>query len=652
VGNTLLHWFEEQTKESHHRPALREKRGGRWVTTTWGQWRETSRALASALVRLGVARGDRVALLSGTRQAFWEADIGVLLAGAVSVPLYPSLQGPRIAHMLADSGSVVLFAEDPLQVEKLAAAMLACPLPALRTIVLFEERAFRIGEDETERRTVDLVDLVLPGVEVVSLKALLEDGRASLPANEAELGGRLAAASPDDISTLMYTSGTLGEPKGAILTQRCFTSEIEALTGIVGLGPHDEQLLVLPMAHVFGRLLELAQLRAGYVTSFAETVWKVMDNIDEVNPTFVGFVPRFFEKFRAASQQRASRGGALRERAFRWSFDVGRKVAQRKREGRTIPPTLALSHAYADKLALSHVRAAFGTRFRFAVSGGAPLAKELGEWFEAAGVPVVEGYGLSETTAATHTNNPRAPRFGTVGQAIPGLEVRIAADGEILVRGPTVMRGYWNLPAATAEVLEADGFFHTGDIGTVDSQGYLTITDRKKEILVTAGGKNIAPQAVEAALRQSRFISRAAVFGDRRPYLVALLTLDESAARKWAHEHDREGDLGALAVDPELRAVILGEVAAANATLASFETVKRFSILPRELDGEMGELTPTLKVRRKAVFERHRALIDALYDEPAAETPTDVDGDDASSNGTTGRRRPLWARGRAAGERS
>jgi long-chain acyl-CoA synthetase len=646
VGDTLLHWFEEQTKQSHHRPALREKRGGRWVTTTWGQWRETSRALASALVRLGVARGDRVALLAGTRQAFWEADIGVMLAGAVSVPLYPSLQGPRIAQMLADSGAVVLFAEDPLQVEKLAAAVGACPLPALRTVVLFEERAFRVGEDEREdqRRTVDLVDLALPGVEIVSLRSLLETGREALATTEAELAERLAAASPDDISTLMYTSGTLGEPKGAILTQRCFTAEIDALTSIVGLGPHDEQLLVLPMAHVFGRLLELAQLRAGYVTSFAETVWKVMDNIAEVNPTFLGFVPRFFEKFRVASQQRAAREGAVRERVFRWSFEVGRAVAKRRREGRAVPTTLALQHGYADKLALSHVRAAFGTRFRFAVSGGAPLAKELGEWFEAAGVPVVEGYGLSETTAATHTNDPTAPRFGTVGKAIPGLEVRIAPDGEILVRGPTVMRGYWNLPAATAEVLDPDGFFHTGDIGSVDSEGYLTITDRKKEILVTAGGKNIAPQAVEAALRQSPFISRAAVFGDRRPYLVALLTLDEAAARRWAHEHDRDGDLGALAVDPELRAVIVGEVAAANATLASFETVKRFSILPRELEGELGEITPTLKVRRRAVFERHRERIDALYDEPAT--------DDERANGDAGgRRRPLWSRGRTADER-
>lgn len=616
---------------------MREKRGGRWRDTSWAQWRETSRTLASALVHFGVGRGDRVAILSGTRQAFWEADLAVLSAGAATVPIYPSLGGERVADLLRDSGAVVLFAEDPLQVERLAEALVRAPAPALRAIVVFDERAFRVHEDLDEKRAVDVVDLAISGVEIHALSAWLARGRSAREAAEPELLARLEAASPDDIATLMYTSGTLGEPKGAILTHGCFIAEIEALIAVVGLGPHDEQLLVLPMAHVFGRLLELAQLRVGFVTSFAESAFKIMDNAVEVNPTFFGCVPRFFEKFQAASFERAAREGRVREKAFHWCFSVGRTVAEKRRRGEPLPLPLAVQHRYADKMALRPVRAAFGTRFRFAVSGGAPLARELGEWFDAAGIPVVEGYGLSETTAATHTNVPERPRYGTVGKALPGLDVRLGADGEILVRGPSVMQGYWNLPVATAEAFDAEGYFRTGDIGTLDKEGYLTITDRKKEIIVTAGGKNIAPRAIEAALLRGRFVSQAVVCGDRRPYLVALLTLDELAAIRWAREHDRDMSLGALAVDPELRALIAADVDAANETLASFETVKRFHVLARDFDVAAGELTPTLKVRRRAVLARYREEVEQLYregDRSRATNPSHVEGDDAAPRTT------------------
>jgi long-chain acyl-CoA synthetase len=420
------------------------------------------------------------------------------------------------------------------------------------------------------------------------------------PTLSRQVDERIAAVRADDLATIVYTSGTTGPPKGVMLTHANVSFETRALDGLLPLTVDDEQLLFLPLAHIFGRVLVAMQLRVGYTTSIAESLLKALDNAVEVNPTFMGCVPRLYEKVYAVANEKAAAAGGTKERIFRWATAPGRR-----RQG-------GLTGWLADRLVLSKIRARFGTRLRFAISGGAPLAKELAEWFEGAGLLILEAYGLTETTGGTTINTVERHRFGTVGPVVPGVEVRIASDGEILIRGASVMRGYWNKEADTREVIDEDRWFHSGDIGELDADGALRITDRKKDIIVTAGGKNVAPQNIENLLKQSGWISQAMVYGDKRPYLVALLTLNADAAARFAQQKGR-ADVATVADDTALRAEVQGEVDAVNARLSSFETVKKFAILPGDFSVDGGELTPTLKVKRKVVIERHRAVIDGLY---------------------------------------
>ncbi|MEO6419189.1 MAG: AMP-dependent synthetase/ligase, partial [Polyangiaceae bacterium] len=425
---------------------------------------------------------------------------------------------------------------------------------------------------------------------------------------------RASKVSPKDLATLVYTSGTTGPPKGVMLTHANFAFETGSVLGLIDISDSDEQLLFLPMAHIFAKILVVMQIRVGSVTSFAESILKAMDNAMEVNPTYMGCVPRLYEKIYAAANDKAQKGSPLAQRIFASAIDVGRQVARKHERGEKVPFGLSMQHAVADKLVLSKVRARFGSRIRFAITGGAPLAKELMEWFHGTGLVVLEGYGLTETTAASNITLPTKYRFGTVGSALPGVEVKIAADGEILMRGPNIMRGYWKKEEATREVLEEDGWFHSGDIGVIDDQGFLKITDRKKDIIVTAGGKNVAPQNIENLLKQSPWISQAMVHGDKRPYLVALLTLNPEALERFAKETGRAIAPEAYATDAELRGRLQAEIDGANAKLSSFESIKKFAILPRDFTIDGGELTPTLKVKRKVVTEQHRAMLDNFYD--------------------------------------
>ena len=339
----------------------------------------------------------------------------------------------------------------------------------------------------------------------------------------------------------------------------------------------------------------------------------MMDNAVEIDPTIMGSVPRLYEKIFAVANDKAREQGRLKLALFDWAVGVGRRVASTRERGQSVDVLLAAQYSVAKRLVLNRIRGRFGQRLRFAISGGAPLAKELAEWFHGAGIHVLEAYGLTETTAGTNGNRPTHFRFGTVGPAFEGVEVKIAGDGEILLRGPNIMSGYWHKEAETREVIDPDGWFHSGDIGAIDDEGFLRITDRKKDIIVTAGGKNVAPQNIESLLKQSPWISQAMVHGDKRPYLVALLTLNADAAGRFAHETGVASDLGTLATNPEVRARVGREIDAANARLSPFETIKKFHILPVDFTIEGGELTPTLKVKRKVVTERHRALLDAMY---------------------------------------
>jgi long-chain acyl-CoA synthetase len=486
MSDTVVSMFCRQARASAARVALRSKRGGRWVDTSWAEWQARSRAVARALLDAGVAPGDRVAIAAGTREESVIADVAILLVGAVTVPMYPTLGPEDAAHILRDSGARVAFVDDATVAERLFANLPPDARPPL--VVAFDAR---------------------PGA-AHSLPALEAAGRARLAdaAASDEFDARGASVSPDDLATLLYTSGTSGRPKGVMLTHSAFEHEVRSLGATFGIGPTDEQLLFLPLAHVFGRVLVVAQIRIGFTSSFAESPLRALDDMAEVNPTFFASVPRLFERVHELTVERARREGPVKERLFRWALHVGAEVSRARRAGRRLDLALAAQHRYADKIVLSRIRAQFGSRLRVAISGAAPLASELAEWFHAAGVLVLEAYGLTETTAGATANRVDKFRFGSVGAPLEGVEVRIADDGEILLRGGNVTPGYWNDPLATAEAIDADGWLHTGDVGVLGPDGLLEITDRKKDILVTAGGRNVAPQKIERMLRESPWISQ------------------------------------------------------------------------------------------------------------------------------------------------
>jgi long-chain acyl-CoA synthetase len=405
----------------------------------------------------------------------------------------------------------------------------------------------------------------------------------------------------DDLATLVYTSGTTGPPKGVMLTHGNLLADAAGLAKVVPVTVDDEQLLFLPLAHIFGKMLVVSAIRIGYSTAFAETMLKALDNAAEVRPTFMGAVPRVFEKVYAVANEKAASAGGVKQRLFAWATEVGKR-----RQG-------GWGGFWADRLVLSKIRARFGGRIKFLISAGAPLAKELADWFDGAGIPVLEAYGLTETSGGSTFNPLGRQQYGTVGPALPGVQVKIAGDGEVLVRGPTVMKGYWGHDEATREVIDAEGWFHTGDIGEIDGEGYLRITDRKKDIIVTAGGKNVAPQNIENLMKQSAWVSQAMVYGDKRPYLVALVTLNVETVTRFAREKGIGGEPGTLVEHVEVRAEVQRAMDDVNSRLSSFETVKRFAILERDFTIEGGELTPTLKVKRKVVSDRYEKLLEELY---------------------------------------
>ncbi len=595
---TIVSLFQHQESKRPAHPALRTKRAGAWETVTWGDWGKRSRAMAAELIALGAATGDRVAIFANTREEWLFADVAILLAGGITVPIYQTLIGDQAAYVLDDSEAKILFAESAAFVQRIFDVSPAS-IERLAAIVLFDG-------DEMEKLSVAVRS------KVTTLREVLGKKRSDDEA--ARVVDRASKVSPEDLATLVYTSGTTGPPKGVMLTHENFAFETGCVLGLVDLTDADEQLLFLPMAHIFAKILVVMQIRVGSITSFAESILKAMDNAMEVNPTYMGCVPRLYEKIYAAANEKAQKGSPLARQIFASSIDVGRQVARHGERGEKIPMVLAVQNAVADKLVLSKVRARFGNRIKFAITGGAPLAKELMEWFHGTGLVVLEGYGLTETTAASNLTLPSAYRFGTVGGALPGVEVKIAADGEIMIRGPNVMRGYWKKEEATREVLEVDGWFHSGDIGIIDEKGFLKITDRKKDIIVTAGGKNVAPQNIENLLKQSPWISQAMVHGDKRPYLVALVTLNPEALDRFAKEIGRTVAPEAFSTDADLRARLQTEIDGANAKLSAFESIKKFAILPKDFTIEGGELTPTLKVKRKVVTDQHRVMLDKFYD--------------------------------------
>ncbi|MCB9758298.1 MAG: long-chain fatty acid--CoA ligase [Alphaproteobacteria bacterium] len=594
-ASTVVEVLHRRAAETPRAEALRGRRGEHWYSLSWAEVGTRARAIACGLLDLGLARGERCAILSNTRVEWVLADLGIMSAGGATTTVYPSNTAEECAFVLSDAGVVVAFVEDAGQLAKLQAQ--ADHLPDLRHIIVFD------GAWPDDGRVMDLATLAQRG------ERLERNHPGAYDRRTAEITG-------DDLATLIYTSGTTGRPKGVELTHDCWVGTAEGMDVVAQLASDDDlQFLFLPLAHSFAKALILGALFTGTPTAIDGDITRIVTNLPEVRPTFMAAVPRVFEKVYNGVVTRAKEAGARRYRIFRWAVEVGRQVSALRQRGQEPRGLLRLKHAVADRLVFTKIKQGFGGRLRIFVSGGAPLSREIAEFFHAADMLILEGYGLTESSAASFANRPDAYRFGTVGRPLPGVQVKIAEDGEVLLRGRGIMRGYHDRPEATAEVLDPDGWLHTGDIGELDADGFLRITDRKKDIIVTAGGKNIAPQVIENALKaRSPFISQVVMHGDKRNFCVALITIDEEAVGKWAAEQGLSwSGYAGLAALPQVFALIQGEVDGLNATLARYETLKKFAILDHDLSTESGELTAKLSVRRRVVEARNQALLDGFY---------------------------------------
>jgi long-chain acyl-CoA synthetase len=599
---TAVEMWKRRVAATPNQPAYQYPQDGRWKKMTWREADTAAREIAGGLVARGLVPGDRVCVLSQTRLEWILADIGILLAGGVTVPIYASNTAEQCEFIVRDAGAKLVIVEDAGQLDKVVGLR-----DRLFTVTGLVHIAgdVKLDKPDARGRTALTVADVAKGAGdfVMSLDALRAAGRTWLAAHPGELDAHAETVSPESMFTIIYTSGTTGNPKGVVLTHENMASGVCSAIRGMGTVAGDEQYLFLPLAHVLGREIEWAPIQVGSLTILSRGIASIKEDLAQVRPTYMAGVPRIFEKFYSGVQAALGQGSPTKRKLVAWALRVGNAYAQAVRARRAPGLWLSLRHALADRLVFSKLRTRLGLdRCRFLVSGGAPLAAEIGEFFHAVGLLILEGYGLTETMAAAFLNRKNDFRFGTVGPALDVVESKIAEDGEVLMRGPSVFRQYYNNPAATAESVEPDGWFHSGDIGVIED-GFLRITDRKKDLIVTAGGKKVAPQPLENALKtRSTVISQVVVFGDKRPYCVALVTLSEDAQKRYT-------DGGAA----EIKAALQKDVDALNATLASYESIKRFAILPADFTEASGELTPSMKVKRKVVIERYKSVIDGLY---------------------------------------
>ncbi|MFJ8144489.1 AMP-dependent synthetase/ligase [Streptomyces sp. NPDC096048] len=574
-----------------------------WKSLTWAQAAERVHAIAAGLIELGLQPQQRVALASATRLEWILADLGIMCAGAATTTVYPQTNADESAYILSDSESKVLIAEDAAQLAK--AKKKRGELPELTHVVVIDAT----GADTTEDWVLTLGDL----------EAL---GAARLEKDPELVTKRVGALTKDHLATLIYTSGTTGRPKGVRLPHDNWSYMAKAIAATGLVTGDDVQYLWLPLAHVFGKVLTSGQIEVGHVTAVDGRVDKIIENLPIVQPTYMAAVPRIFEKVYNGVAAKARAGGGAKYKIFQWAAGVAREYAKVtqdnfKRTGTASAPAgLRTKHAVADKLVYAKIREAFGGRLRACVSGSAALAPDIGYFFAGAGIHILEGYGLTESSAASFVNPGEAYRTGTVGKPLPGTEVRIADDGEILLRGPGIMEGYHKLPEKTAEVLEADGWFHTGDIGELSPDGYLRITDRKKDLIKTSGGKYIAPAEVEGRFKAvCPYVSNILVHGADRNFCTALIALDEIAITQWAEENGLAGKPYAeIVAAPATVEMVDGYVKQLNEGLQRWQTIKKFRLLPRDLDVEHGEITPSLKLKRPVVEREYKHLIEEMYD--------------------------------------
>jgi long-chain acyl-CoA synthetase len=575
---TIWSLWQSALAQERSTPAYLVEEQDGWREVSWAEAAEAVDELANGLLALGIGKGDPFGILAHTRLEWSLFDFALAQIGAVAAPIYPSSSAAESCYILEHSNAVGCLVER-------------------------HENLLKIAEARPEHvYTVETLE---------ELRAL---GREHAARDPEALDRARAQIGEDDLFTFIYTSGTTGPPKACMILNRNYYEMAGRIHEVEDFFlPTDVMLLYLPLAHNFGRLMHLLGAHLGYTIAFCPDPRRIGEILPEVRPTILPTVPRVLEKVHTGVSVNFAAATGIKRRLIDWALSVGRRVSALRQQGQPVPRGLTAQHRLADRLVYSKVKDRLGGRLRAAISGGAPLAKEIAEFFHAIDILVLEGYGQTEGTTASNVNRPHHFKFGTVGPAIPGIEVTTAEDGEILVRGPTVFAGYYNDEAATSAVLPGDGWLHTGDVGELDEDGFLTITDRKKDIIVTAGGKNVSPQNIENSLKNIPWVSQALIVGDRRPNLVALITLDEEEVGKWAAQRGFEGDTAGLSRQDDVRKLVEAAVEALNEGLAHFEQVRRFEILPRDFSAEENEITPTLKLKRRVVEEHFADEIEALY---------------------------------------
>lgn len=577
--------------------AMKVKKGDAWADISVAEFRDTVRWFSTGLRVLGIKPGDRIGILSEDRPEWTLGDYGILTNAAVSVPVYPTLLGWQIEYILNDSGACSVIVSNEEQLQKVLEIRPHCP--HIQNVIVCDPPAHSLP----------------PGI--LTFAQVVESGRSEEQrAGRTQFDQLSKRPKPDDLATLVYTSGTTGNPKGAMLTHGNITSNVLATADNIHLETGMVALCILPLSHILERMADYFYLYKGVTIAYAESVTKVGDNLGEVKPHIFAAVPRLFEKMRARVMDNVATMPAARQKIFHWALHVAEQRLPYRVSLKEMPFGLKLKSAVADKLVFHKIHERLGGRVEFVISGGAPLSPDLAAFFIGAGVEIFEGYGLTETSPVIAVNTPAKRRIGTVGPVIPGVEVKIAPDGEILTRGPHVMKGYWNNPEATAQAIDAEGWFHTGDIGEIDSDGFLKITDRKKDIIINAYGKNIAPQPIEALLKSSPYVGTPVLIGDRRKYLVALIVpnfekLERDAAAMGVKFNNHEELIG----DERVRRLIQDEIDRFNRNLDRQEKIRRFALLPEDFTIENDEITPSLKVKRKVVDKRYKNLIDQMYED-------------------------------------
>ncbi len=595
--STITEMFEALTAKfaGDQRPLLRYKRDGVYEGLTYDRVRADVEHFALGLLTLGVQRGDRVALISENRPEWVITDMATLSLGAVDVPMYTTLTPKQIEFILNDSGATMVIVSTQLQYGKIV--KIASGVPALKNIIVMNKLA-----DTAESPFLQFSEI-------------LQRGKQSTGADRQLYRERKAQVKPEDLLTLIYTSGTTGNPKGVVLTHHNMVSNIHNSVPCVPITTEDTMLSYLPLSHSFERMAGYyTGMSCGATIAYAESVDTLGENLLEVKPTIITSVPRFFEKVYNRLMKQINNAPPLKQKIFYWAVDTGKKHAQAKKTG-SIPPFLALQYRLADSLVLQKIRQATGGRIRYMISGGAALAKELGEFFEALGLLIIEGYGLSECSPVISVNRPDNYKFGSVGKPIHNIEVKIADDGEILMRGENVMKGYWNNKEETDQTIDSDHWLHTGDIGMFDEDGFLHITDRKKHLFVSSGGKNIAPQPIENAFLQSPYIDQCVLIGEKRMFCTALIVPDFDAVKDYAKREDMKvSGMEELLSQPKIKQLFDREIATHQKDFAQYERVRKYTLLLQPLTIENGEMTPSMKIRRSTVNERYKSIIDKMYE--------------------------------------